>query len=1505
MSPDARVRADRRPILIVTLAANVVLAAGIAALLLTSWQRNRAGVEQIAQTQAAFWADSMDQRYDLLQSTCDAAAGGSSRIPTLLHGSRATRSWLDDMRRRLPFVSGVALVAPPGTIVDAAPNPASPAVARIDPSDVRAALEAPGALRIGPPRPDPADPARIDATASCAVGDAATGGGAVLVFSLALQTLLNDLQRSLPARGPRDDWVPVVGLMRSDGYLLARLPSPSPPDRAELARVPARGVLARQIAANPDRVAGVYLGAVQAAGGAELIGAWRRLTGHPVVAFVSFPTGVLTALWWRQSWPILVGWGLILLLQGVGGLLILRAVNRHRRLAEINAVLAQANKIVTEAEDESGLLEAICRVATESGGMSLAWIGSPGTNGGFTARAAAGATGYLAATAPADAAGAVAAQEPFDLAWRDDRPVFVQRDKSRWLPAPLQQSLDRFGLRTLAALPIHRGHARHAVFGVYRSDAADFSAAERELLEDLARSVEQGLDRLDLVAAEHSERESRQRQEELVRSMLAQIDILISARSDTEVLESACTRLLETGLFGAVWIGRPDAAGTVHALYAGGNGAGVLAAQPALTVEPTQVHALARAWNDGAPAQDGGPESPLLTPWAAYALPGWTPLALALPVRRDGVRWAVLVLVLLNCADLDDGLHPLLVRVSGLIERALAEIDLKAQLESEQAQQRYLARHDALTGLPNRLSLEHHLPLAMARARRNDTLLAVGVMDLDDFKPVNDHYGHAAGDRLLRELGQRLRAAVRETDLVARLGGDEFVLVFEDLAQPADLHVVLDRVHAAVETPFDLGDGALAEVGMSLGLTLYPADDVQPEVLLRHADAALYATKAHKADRSFWWQLWGDALDRNATRAADAAPQVEAYGDAAAQWLGPIEPLLANHAGKFVDRFFAALQNDPEAAALLAALSPEEHGQLRAVQRDHLLRILSPSLRRDAHEESARQLGRIHALAGVSTGALVGSVGTYLQSVHDLIADAPMRRRDRSALAHIATVRLQGELQWQTEGGQSVREQYQQALFLLEQTQSDVSQWADLARSVLQSIADLPGMAAAAIYKPDVRGWFVAEFTAGVFDDYLLALDQAGLGPLQLDPHSPFGQTPHPRCWRNEQIETNTSYVTDPRMAPWRGAAHRVGIRSSAAVPVKDNRGRMLAVLGLYGRHPAMFDTGPMRSFMAALEQWFERAAYGLMVRREQALLPARDRRAWRHRLFSGGLELHYQPIVDLRTGEPTVVEALARLRLDDATLVGPGRFLPSFGASELTRLFTLGLDQALGQLRRWDDAGLSLGLSLNLPPEVLLLPDCARLVGDALALHRIDPERLRLELLEDADFQNDSQRDLAVRALAATRARLVMDDLGSGYSSLLRLRTLPFHTVKIDQGLVREIPDETDAEAQGMIGFIGALIRMTQALGQHVVVEGLETPALVEMAAILGADSGQGYALAKPMPAAAIPEWVEQFALVIAPARGPRTHLGRQALRWIVDNAERGVPGWVDAPRPLPGPLH
>jgi diguanylate cyclase (GGDEF)-like protein len=1489
MAHNIRFQSDRRRILALVLLANLVLAAAIAAVLWLSWERNRTGIEQILQSEAAFWSDAMNQRYDQLQSTCTMAQRQLQRNPDLL---QAPQPWLRDMDALMPFIDSATLVAGNGQLLAMEANLARPMPARPDFSSrpgFQLALDTPGQIQIGLAQPDPLDPQNTITPARCALLTGAPHQSVVLIFSVGLQRALKDLQHTLSTFDGKGRWVPAVGLLRSDGYLIARLPAPLTHTRADLARAPARGALAREIAAHPEQTHGFFKGPVQATGGTETIGAWQRLGKHPVVAFTSLPASALTGLWWRQAWPTLMAWGLLLALQLLAGVLISRVVDRQRRLAQINAALAQANKVVAEATDETSLLQAICRISVQAGGMSLAWVGRPEASGQAQVLAAEGKTGYLNGLQLSVQADQLGGQGPFGVAWREMQPVFIQGDKSDRLIIPWSRRMADFGLQTMAALPVlRRGHT-FAVFSIYRDNRGRISHEQRGLLEELARSLGRGLDRLDLASAERKERESRERQQELVRSVLAQIDILISARSIQDVLENACTRLLETGLFAAVWAAQPDTNDIVHPLAAGGSGLETLAAHPPLRTGVDATHALARAWHQGQEAQDGRADSPLLQPWADFSLPEWRQLALALPLRRAGARWAVLVLVLLNGNDLDDGLHALLRRVASLIERALGEIDLKAELETEQAQQRHLARHDALTGLPNRLALEHHLPLAMARARRHKTLLAVGVMDLDDFKPVNDTHGHAAGDDLLRQLGERLRAAVRETDLVARLGGDEFVLVLEGVALAADLPIVLDRIHAAVETPFDLGDGVLAKVGMSLGLTLYPADDVEAEVLLRHADAALYASKAHKADRTLWWQQWGDTLEQAATKPAELPLHVDPYGETAARLLGLITSLLERNADAFVERFYTALSQDPESAALLASLSPKEHAHLRQQQHGRVLHILQPDLSKETHQEEARHTGAIHALVGVSTGALVNSMGWYLQSLHDLIGEAPVRTTDRAVLAQVMTARLQRELQWQSEGAQTQREQYQQMLFGLEQMQPDLTQWADLARTVLDAVAALPGMTATVIYKPDAQGHFVPEFTAGTFDDYLLALDQNAVAPLQIDPQSPFGQTPHPRCWRSEQIETNISYVTDPRMAPWRAAAHSVGIRSSAALPVKDSRGRMLAVMGLYGQFPGMFDTQSMHSFLRGLEQLFERGLYGMMTRREDTLLPARDRRAWRHRLFSGGLEMHFQPVVDLRSGKPVAMEALARLRLDDGRLIGPGQFLPSFGASELTRLFTLGLEQALSQLTQWDAAGQSLDLSVNLPPEVLLMPDCARWVADALRARHIAPGRLRLEILEDADFQNDTERNRAVHAIAATGARLVMDDLGSGYSSLLRLRTLPFHTVKIDQGLVRQIPGEAEAEADGMIGFIGALVRMTQALGLQVVVEGLETPALIEVAAALGANAGQGYALAKPMPADDVLGWLRQFH-PINQESGPQTSLGLRARQWVRDNAERSL---------------
>ncbi len=166
------------------------------------------------------------------------------------------------------------------------------------------------------------------------------------------------------------------------------------------------------------------------------------------------------------------------------------------------------------------------------------------------------------------------------------------------------------------------------------------------------------------------------------------------------------------------------------------------------------------------------------------------------------------------------------------------------------------ATHDALTGLPNRDGLRLVFDQALARTERQERLLAVGFLDVDDFKPVNDTYGHDVGDTLLKEMARRLKDAKRRTDTVARLGGDEFVLLLEGLRGMNELDQVLARLQAAIAQPF-LIQGKEVNLQASLGLTIYPFDEADTDLLLRHADQAMYAAKArHERGREGWVQLY-------------------------------------------------------------------------------------------------------------------------------------------------------------------------------------------------------------------------------------------------------------------------------------------------------------------------------------------------------------------------------------------------------------------------------------------------------------------------------------------------------------------------------------------------------------------------------------------------------------------------------------------------------------------------
>jgi diguanylate cyclase (GGDEF)-like protein len=154
----------------------------------------------------------------------------------------------------------------------------------------------------------------------------------------------------------------------------------------------------------------------------------------------------------------------------------------------------------------------------------------------------------------------------------------------------------------------------------------------------------------------------------------------------------------------------------------------------------------------------------------------------------------------------------------------------------------HMARHDALTDLPNRVLLRERLHEALAHVDRGHRL-AVLCLDLDQFKSINDTFGHPAGDELLRTVAGRLRGCMRESDTVSRVGGDEFSIIQRDIADATDAERLARRIFDAISTPYDL-HGHLVAVSASIGIALAPADGTDPNELLKNADIALYGAKA-------------------------------------------------------------------------------------------------------------------------------------------------------------------------------------------------------------------------------------------------------------------------------------------------------------------------------------------------------------------------------------------------------------------------------------------------------------------------------------------------------------------------------------------------------------------------------------------------------------------------------------------------------------------------------------
>jgi len=251
-----------------------------------------------------------------------------------------------------------------------------------------------------------------------------------------------------------------------------------------------------------------------------------------------------------------------------------------------------------------------------------------------------------------------------------------------------------------------------------------------------------------------------------------------------------------------------------------------------------------------------------------------------------------------------------------------------------------------------------------------------------------------------------------------------------------------------------------------------------------------------------------------------------------------------------------------------------------------------------------------------------------------------------------------------------------------------------------------------------------------------------------------------------------------------------------------------------------------------------------------------------RQALADGELCLHFQPKVNMRSGEVVGFEALLRWEHPQNGLVPPREFLPLVEETDL--IIDIGewvMDQVLSQLQRWQQAGKGWPVSINIAARHFQRVDFVERLQQVLARHnQVAPQLLDLEIVESVAVENIQHVSACLQACQALGVQFSLGDFGTGYSSLSYLKRLRTQTIKIDKSFVRDILHDHDD-----LALTTAVIGLARAFGRQVIAEGLESIEHGQLLLSLGCEVAQGYFIARPMPPAEVPGWVAGF---IAPAQ-------------------------------------
>ncbi len=940
-------------------------------------------------------------------------------------------------------------------------------------------------------------------------------------------------------------------------------------------------------------------------------------------------------------------------------------------------------------------------------------------------------------------------------------------------------------------------------------------------------------------------------------------EVVLGAKTLSDVLNGSTSALVKYPFFVSAGVVNFDESDTLKLLTADGRGAkeaiSLIQQDPSL-LEATLIRSV---WRSGESAVDDF-LSRNLSKRGFFELCeryDWHS-SLALPIDVSGSRFGVMLIVADKPAVFHGEMLNLCRRLAQLIGRGIEEIQLKIRLDQSLERESRLARADPLTGLPNRLELDQRLEEIFHRGTGQANRFIVGVIDLDNFKPINDTFGHLCGDEVLKEFAQRLKGSLRPRDFVARLGGDEFVVVLEVDNSVESLDSLLSRLEVTYAKAFGIGpDGHFTYLQISLGVALYPEDGTDPDVLIRRADAALYQSKANKMRRSSWWERW-KGEDPSLLEASSSTN--DALGSVGLATLysnvTTVLPIVERAA---IDTI-ATIGRSIDGSDRVGHFSAYGYRSLTDLVLSYLGIVVGgvdPAMERERLE---RDLGNIFAYMGVSFPDVVTLIDRFEATVSHALAEMNLQVGSQRDVMESLDLILRQSFRLQFEATRSTIATCRQVIN--DTAVAEAGVWKGALSEWLQKLLLIPGVNSLATLSMDADGDLSVDEGLGVTSlDY-----QSLLKLLERSSHGVDQRNLLSDSWRNLTITTTNfeiGYLTDAR-------AGESQVRSMAAVPIYDSAMRPVSLLVVTGTYLDMFDAPLGRQLLIAIQNhlstFYQTLSGGGGGETINVL------RTWRSALYSGGLQMYLQPIVDLKTGELMEVEGLARLVLPDGSVVAPNLFMPTFSDRELEYLLKKGTEIAM-----LDVAGLSntvgdIALSINIHPKSLTQRGLAEWLKDTVRDSAIGASRLKLELLESEELLNSPQIEEALGEIRALGVKLAMDDFGSGHSNIARLREIEFNGVKIDQLVLRGVHEDP----LRVLDLLGMAVMLGRDLGLEVTVEGIEDLGSMEMAAHLGAHRGQGYVIGRPMPASAFLSWHDAF-VPMRRSQNIRHPLGALAAHW------------------------